>query len=277
MGRRLAAGLLAVVLLGPAAAARAAAPLMLGVFPFVPTLQLERIFAPMAVELERATGRRVAIKTRPTFEAFAEQLDQAAYDIIFVHPFFYVDAHDFAGYAPLARVAGELRAVVLGRDDSPVRGMADLKGRVLALPPRLAGVSYMVAMELIALGLSPGEDVKVQHFRTKVSCLQAVALGDADGCAVPDFMLEQLPTIGRMSLRPLARTAPLPGLVFAAHGRLGPGERRTIAATLLAWAATEEGAAILQSTGWHGLVPAIDADYAMVREHATSLRRYAMH
>ena len=63
-----------------------------GVFPYLPALTIDRIFGPIAASFATALGRPVYLKTKSTFEKFAGELEQATYDIIFVHPFFYVEA-----------------------------------------------------------------------------------------------------------------------------------------------------------------------------------------
>lgn len=241
------------------------APYQLGIFPYLPAFKLEQLYAPMAAELARVLERPLQLKTKSSFEAYRAAMHEDVYDIILVHPFLYVEAIDHHGYQPLARVVGELRAVVLGRSDEPALGMAGLRGRTLALPPPLAGVSRLIEMELLAHGLVPGTDVQLRHLRNKVSCLHAVALGDADGCAVPSFMLEQMPAIEQMGLAPIARTRALPNLAFAASARLDAATRARLEAVLVGLYESEAGRFALERAHLPKLVPATDEAFEEIR------------
>jgi ABC-type phosphate/phosphonate transport system substrate-binding protein len=196
-----------------------------GVFPYLPALTIDRIFGPIATDFATALGHPVYLKTKPTFEKFAGELEQATYDIIFVHPFLYVGAVDRHGYLPLARLDGQLTAVVLVRTDRPWQTWADLAGRTVAVPPALSAVSELTRVALLDAGMVPGIDTTLQHYRTKVSCLQAVSVGAVDACVLPRFVLPQINQIGDGKLRIMAESGAVKHLVFAAHPRLPAAER----------------------------------------------------
>jgi phosphonate transport system substrate-binding protein len=196
-----------------------------GVFPYLPALTIDRIFGPIAASFATALGRPVHLKTKPTFKRFAYELEHATYDIVFVHPFFYVHAADRQGYLPLARLEGQLSALVLVRSERPWRSWADLEGKTIGAPPALATVSVLTEASLREAGLIPGIDTTLEHYRTKMSCLQAVLAGGLDACVLPRFALAQIGGIGEGQLRVLVETHPVNHLVFAAHPRLPETER----------------------------------------------------
>jgi len=229
----------------------------------------------MAVSFATALGRPVYLKTKPTFERFAAQLRHERYDIVFVHPFFYVDAADRHGYLPLARLEGQLSAVVLVPNDRPWRAWADLAGRTLAMPPHLAAVSELTKVALLDAGLTPGIDVTLEHYRTKVSCLQAVSVGSADACALPRFALSQINEIGDGKLRVMVESRPIKHLVFAVHPRMPEAERAVLRSLITSWPQTEQGRAILAVGSWSGFVAARDADYQEVRDQRGRLKRFS--
>jgi ABC-type phosphate/phosphonate transport system substrate-binding protein len=217
----------------------------------------------------------IQLKTKETFENFGEEVAAGAYDLVVAHPFLYVEASARQGYLPLARVDQELRAVLLSRDDQELRSLEALRGQTIALPPRLASVSYLMALALIEAGLRPDGDVPLRHYQTKVSCLHAVAVGDAAACVVPSFMLGQLDAIEKMQLHPVWRSPPVSSLLFAAHPRVPAAKRDQLARRLVGWRGSERGRAILAAFGWPGLVPTVDADFADVRVLSGRLRAYA--
>ena len=246
-----------------------------GVFPYLPALTIDRIFGPITASFAAALDRPVYLKTKPTFESFASELQRATYDIIFVHPFFYVAAADRQGYLPLARLDGHLSAVVLVQAERPWRTWADLGGKTISTPPALAAVSELTRAALSDAGLTPGLDVTLQHHRTKVSCLRAVSVGTSDACVLPGFVLSQINPIGDGRLRIMAESRPVKHLVLAAHPRLPEAERETLRTLVLSWANTEQGRAMLATGSWPAFVAAQDADYDDVRRYANRLERLA--
>ena len=283
-------GLLLVMMTAMAAAAMAAplrpvaaegdpghaarATFRFGVFPYLPALKMDKIFGPVALSLAKDLGVNVHLRTKPTFEEFAEELAHEAYDIILVHPFFYVDSHDNHNYLPVARLDEPLTAVVMVADDSPLRNVLDLKGKTLALPPPLAGVSELAKITLIDAGLQPDREVTLRYYRTKMSCLQAVVLREADACAVPDFLLRQLKTLGEMRLRPLLETPTISHFVFAVHERVPEAYRRALLACILRWPDTDEGRRVMEAGAWTRFVEATDEDYNVVRRYRARLQAY---
>lgn len=259
---------------GRARADGAAGVCTLGVFPYLPPLTIERLFAPIALEFGRILGTDIQLKSRPSFEAFAAELDRGSYDLALLHPFFYVEASARQGYVPLARVDQELRAVLLGRGPA-ITALSELRGKTLALPPRLAAVSYMVAAALFDAGLRPNVDVILDHHADKLGCLHAVATGVATACGVPSFLLTQLDAIAQMQLHPVWSTEPLPSLVFVAHPRLGQAARERLGRAMLAWSGNEPGRTLLAGLGWPGLVAVSDAEFTAVRALGSRLSAYA--
>ena len=246
-----------------------------GVFPYLPVLTIDRIFGPMAAAFAEALGRPVYLKTKSTFEQFVIELRHESYDVVFVHPFLYVDAADRHGYLPLARLAGGLTAVVLVQSDRPWRTWADLAGKVLAAPPPLAAVSEMASVALLDAGLLPGIDTTFVHYRTKASCLHAVSVGDADGCVLPGFVLGQIGEIAQGRLRIMVESGAIQHLAGMRSSKTIVAERAKLRALITSWPQTEAGRAILAAGSWTRFVAAQDADYDEVRRHAIRLERLA--
>jgi ABC-type phosphate/phosphonate transport system substrate-binding protein len=261
--------------LRPIAAAEPGQPYRFGVFPYVPALTIDRIFGPIAASFSKDLKRPIYLKTKSNFEKFADELAQQTYDIIFVHPFFYVDAADKYHYLPLARLDQQLTGVVMVGESHDWHDWHDLVGKTLALPPVLSAVSTMVKAALIDAGLRPGVDVRLQHYRTKTSCLEAVALGSADACAIPHFVLAQIESIADMRLHVMIETAPINHFVFAVHERVPEADRAKLLGCILGWSHTEAGRAVLAAGAWSGFVPAEDQEYDQVRRYSTRLKSYA--
>jgi phosphonate transport system substrate-binding protein len=266
--------LAALLLLGSVRSAPATTPengYRFGVFPYLPALTIDEIFGPLAARFARDLEQPVQLRTKSTFELFAKELAAESYDIVLVHPFFYVDAADRYNYLPLARVDADLIAVVLTRVDRAWEDWRDLAGGTLALPPALSAVSELVQAALRARGLAPGIDVTLRHYASKVSCLHAAVLGDADGCAVPGFLPTQLGEVAE-NLRVMAETPPIKHFVLAAHRRVAPAHRATLLRSLLSLPDSDGGRAILAATAWPRFVAAQDQEYDPVRRYRAQRR-----
>ncbi|MGH6919899.1 MAG: phosphate/phosphite/phosphonate ABC transporter substrate-binding protein, partial [Geminicoccaceae bacterium] len=246
----------------------------LGVFHYAPILTIDRIYGPVAAQFAEDLGRPVHLKTKPTFDKFAEELRKETYDIILVHPFFYVEARDRHHYVPLARLEEPLTAMVMVREDDPLATLADLKGKTIGLPPARAAVSELVKASLLDAGLVPGINVALQHYRTKPSCLQAVAIGRAAACGLPRFALAQIDPDNQLKLRLIFETGPVSNFVFAAHARVPESDRINIYKSILAWPFTATGRRILAGGAWSRFVAARDQDYDEIRRHLLRLQSY---
>jgi len=259
----------------PAPAGEPSTGCRFGVFPYLPVLTIDQLFGPMAVGFAEILEQPVYLKTKSTFGKFADELAGQSYDIVLVHPFFYVEAADRYHYRPVARVDGKLTALVMVAAERPWNSWRDLAGRTLALPPELSGVSQLVKSALVDAGLRPGVDLTLRYYMTKISCLQAVVIGAADACAVPRFVLSQIESIAEMPLRVMAETAPVNHFVIAVHERVPEGDRAKLLAGILAWPDSPQGQAILATGAWPGFVVAEDADYDEIRRYRSRLRTLA--
>ncbi len=244
----------------------------LGVFPFLPALTLDRVFALVIDDLGTGLGRTIHFRTKPNFEAFAQAMGSGTYDFIFVHPFFYVTAADSHGYVPIARLRDPLVVAVLAREDSAIKDLGGLSGRTLGLPPKLAAVSEIALGELKTRGMVPGRDLRVQHFQSKMSCLHAVILGSIDACGLPRFALAHLELGRSESMKIVHESTPFPSLVFAAHPRVPTGDRKRVGDLIIGWNEASDGDEILSAGKWGGFVTARDEDYDPIR-HLDRQRR----
>lgn len=249
----------------PAPVQRPEAGYRLGVFPFLPALTLDRVFALVVGDLGTGLGRTVHFRTKPNFKAFAEALASGTYDFIFVHPFFYVAAADDLHYVPMARLRDPLVVVVLARKDSAIENLGDLAGHTLGLPPELAAVSEIALDELETRGMAPGRDPRIRHFQSKMSCLLAVVMGKIDACGLPRFALAHLELSRSEELKVVHESDPFPSLVFAAHPRVPATDRKRLEHLILGWEKSAGGREILAAGKWGGFVAARDEDYDPIR------------
>jgi ABC-type phosphate/phosphonate transport system substrate-binding protein len=243
----------------------------LGVFPYLPALTIDRLYGPLAESMSLELDRLVRLRTKSTFENFEEAIASESYDILFVHPFFYVEAVDHHGYLPLARLDRSLSAVLVAADDGRTRALGHLLGQTIGLPPKLAAVSKLIKSALVDEGMRPGLDVGIRHFRNKMSCLQATSTGAVAACGVPAFILAEPDVVDRRSLQIIYEAPPVSHFAFAIHNRVPEDERALLQQLILAL-----GDGSVDGFGAEErFVPIDEQDYAGIRETTTNLKTLA--
>jgi len=236
------------------AADKSQPPYVLGVFPHLPPRDLEKVFAPMAADLGKAIGTNIELRTSTTFDRFAALLNKGEFDIAFVQPFDYVRVADKLGYLPLATRTEKLSA--------------DLKNKKVALPPKTAAVSHLFRGHLRANGLRPDKDVELVHFRSHVSCMQQVLIGDVVACATAAPARRFFQAKMNIELKVIASSREIPHTLFIVHPRVPKAVREMLRERIVNWGNTREGQELLGRGKLTPFVEIKDADYNVVRELA---------
>lgn len=236
-----------------------------GVFPYLSAVRLEAIYAPVSAELSRALGHDVHFRTSSHFKRFFAKLEQQHYDIALIQPFWYPPAVDRFGYLPLVRMEEPFASLIMVPDESPLREVADLKGKIIATPPAFVPVVHMARGALRKAGLVPGRDVQLQAFNSVDACFQRVLIGAASACVAPPFAPAVIEDKMNVRLRILLKTPSIPSLSVVVHSRLPPEERERLKNILLSWSHNESGRALLKTMKTQAFVPAVDSEYDVVR------------
>jgi phosphonate transport system substrate-binding protein len=231
--------------------------LRLGVYPFLAPRLLAERYAPSLPRLGRAAEMPVQLRTASSSGAFIEALSRHAYDIAVIQPFDYALATQ-QGYRPLAGMRAPLQGRFFVRTDSAIHQVADLRGKVVAMPPPEAAQSRLGLQALRDTGLTPGRDVTVDHRRTHDACLQQVQLQAAAACVTTPLALRLVAPSLAAGLRAVGRTAEVPGVLFMAHERVPLAMREHLAAEIIGWKDSDDGRRILRSIGIGDFV-AVDA------------------
>ncbi|MFT5699206.1 MAG: phosphonate transport system substrate-binding protein [Desulforhopalus sp.] len=237
-----------------------------GVFPYLPPSKLLQLFIPIANDLSSKLGKKVRVTSKPDYKSFREGLNEEQYDIAFVQPFDYVQAHDLYQYQPLAKREQDLSALIIVPIQSELKSLDDLKGRVIANPPKIAAVSHLTSMALVDKGIDPQKDVQRLYTKNHFSCMQSVLIGTADACgtaaqAMAHFEEKEM----TKRFRVLHQTKPVSHSLFVAHTRVPESDRKLIQQTILSWADTEAGKEILKNGKFISFVAAEDHDYDTIR------------
>lgn len=248
-------------------------PYQMGVFPFLPARELENIFAPMAASLSQALSREVQFRSSLSYRNFMERSDSQLYDIAFVQPFDYVRLADKHNYIALAARGEKLSAILVVKQDSAIKTINDLKGKVLALPPDVAAVSRLSKAFLKEKGVNLNKDMEIRHTRSHVSCMQQVLVGLADACGTAAPPIRFFENKMKMKFRKLAHSRSIPHTLYIVNKRLPVAVREKIRETILSWSKSEEGLKLLKRGRMKPFVAVEDQDYDIIREILKTLEK----
>ncbi len=156
---------------------------------------------------------------------------------------------------PLADLTGldgatGLEGVFLVRKDDPATKLEDLKGRVIAVGPQEDTETNAAAREAIeAAGLTDEVEFKVAG--SIDSAALALNDGEADVAVVSAFMPKMLEGCGKIekgTVRPLAKTEPVPFVTVYATATVSHREEEAVREALYAVAGKEELLAVMESS-----------------------------
>jgi phosphonate transport system substrate-binding protein len=243
-------------------------PYTFGVFPHLSSGQIEKLFAPFAAHLSQELGRRVYLRTKPSFAGFTAELAHQTYDLAFVQPFDYVAAHDKYGYVPVVRSIDSLSAILVVRPDSVLRSLQDLKGKKIGLPPRVAAVSFLTRKALLDAGMNINKDVSLQYFKAHDACLNQLLLRKVDVCGSAEHPIRYFQNKWHVTFRKLATTKTIPPALFMVHSRIPPQARQAIKRAILSWQDTKHGRTMLQSNGFQQFQSTDGAEYKIMQDYS---------
>ncbi|RMG56559.1 MAG: phosphate/phosphite/phosphonate ABC transporter substrate-binding protein [Gammaproteobacteria bacterium] len=263
--------LLLLFLLVPAAVQAQQRTLVLGILPYLNAHKLYRIYLPVKRYLEQQLQMPVSLATAPNYRVFLQHTERGDYDIVVTAPHFAALAETVAGYRRIARARPMLRGQLVVRADSEIHAVEDLRGRVVALPDRLAIVSMLGEELLRAHGLEPGRDVRLRHTRAVRQPLLLLSRDQSDAAVTVAGTLEEMPRHLQARLRELARTRAVPHLMFMASGRLDSRLIGRIRAVMLEFDQTPLGQHFFRESRLGGLLPITDADMRILEPHVERL------
>lgn len=223
--------------------------------------KLFRIWKPVVDEVARRSGVQLRLVATLTVAEFERELSAGAFDFTYANPYHIMRESRRQGYVPLVRDSQPLTGLLLVARDSPVRSLADLDGRTLAVPSLNAlGASLMLRADLELHRVR----VSVVDVKTHSSVYLNVAnrLVDAGG-GVQKTLDEQDEGV-RKGLRVLYTTRGMPSHPVSAHPRVPASAREAVRRAFLEMAATPGGKALLDDVPLPDPVAASIDDYLVM-------------
>ncbi len=258
-------GMLGVVPAAPAeppAGAAKPARLEIGIAPFLPARTLIRNYQPLRAYLEHELGETVEVVTAPDYRSFHQRIERREYPLVITVAHSAYLAHRDTDYIPLLRPQHATHPILVTALSASVQGLADLRGKHLALPDPLAIIS-MQAMSLIGeAGLRPGKDVQLRHVPTHSAAVNHVLAGEAEAAIVSDRALKQMSPEVRDWVRVTQswEQMAVPGVVYLASPAVARERRAQLTDAILRFARSPKGRAVMQAWGYGDLVVASAQD-----------------
>lgn len=212
-------------------------------------------WAPFIESLSRESGLAFQLRTYATISGFEKDFEKGIPDFLFAHPIQAVAARRAQAYIPLMRSRRKIAAVIVTRDDSPLRSAKNLQGETIALVGSRNVCSIMVRQELAS-----GQKLRFNYrfVGTAANVVQSVIDNQFAAGAMLDTALEAEPQEIRGRLRIIGTTPAFAPHPLSAHPRVPSEAREAVAAAVLTIGASAEGRKILAAVR---LADPVRADY----------------
>jgi len=231
---------------------------------------------PLRAHLERTLSRQVEIVVTTDYSSMIEAMRFGRIEIAYFGPFSYVLAKSRAPLIePFAvgieRGSPTYRSVVVAGADSPVKALADVRGRPFAFGDQASTSSHLIPRAmLVRAGLKGGDDYRVVHLGTHDAVARAVQNAQVPAGALSKSILDTLYTrnmVDRARLTEIALSDPIPNYPMVMQGNLADPLKAAIRAAFLELT----DAAVLRSFRVEGFAATDDAAYNILRETAQLL------
>ncbi len=195
------------------------------------TPQFQDRYQSLANYLGASLGTDVKLAVGRDLSRELQKMRAGLYEVL-VGPAHVIGAAMRYGYEPVARFAGEERAVFVASKASGVKSLENAKGKRLALPPADSLGTYLARGELNAKGIKINEFfAEVKEHRYHEVALMSVEFGQAD-IAVADERLAKA-WIAKNGGQIILETHPTPGIGVAVNAKLDKPTKDRIRAAFL--------------------------------------------
>jgi phosphonate transport system substrate-binding protein len=259
--------------------ATAAGAIEIAITPFLPARITVQNYEPMRLFLEKQLKQPVLFITAPDYKTFHERTQRQEYDyLITVANAAYLAQADSA-YIPLFRPAIDTRPTLVVATGNPLQRVADLRGKTVTLPDRLAVVSMQAISMLEEAGLDPEHDVSLLYQRNHGAAVNMVLSGEASAAIVSDRALTQMDPAVKNAVRVVQAwdKGAAPGVVYLASPKLSKQEISRFSHAVHQFVESAEGRALMQRLGYGTLLPASPDDLKPLAPYGATLKEALSH
>jgi len=239
--------------------------LTFGVLPYVPPTELAKLLAPMPKAFSKALSNKlIHLRSATSYDQFNHNIAQGVYDIILTQPFDYKTAIEY-GYIPIAQSIESISAHIYVNKNSNIHALNDLKGKIVASPPRHAAVSRLFNHKIRQVGFWVGQDLIIEYKKSHLSCLKQLKHQKASACiSTPGNLLSMAPELSK-NIRLLDKSQKIPGLIFMVKSQMDKKNQSVLKNTILNWNKSPSGKELLKNTKFQYFVAVKKEQYDKLR------------
>lgn len=238
---------------------RAEDALVFSTAPTQPPAQTIKAYQPLVNYLSRMTGKKIVIDPAKNFLEYTDGIRKDKYDLLFDGPHFAAWRMKHHQHKLVAKLPGQLRFVVVVRDDARVKRLSRLAGRKVCTfaSPNLLTLGFLDVFN------SPASQpilVPVRSFKDAQEC---VVKGKGVAAVLRDKFWEKMKEDKKKGLTLLYTTdKPFPHRALSASSRVDPVTLDKMRKAMLTEEGIAAGKSVLQRFRSKKFVPANEADYA---------------
>jgi phosphonate transport system substrate-binding protein len=203
--------------------------LIIGVVPYMTARVLINNYEPVRHYLEQALGKPVHIYTANGFKQFLLNAQKGYYDVVINAAHFARILQKENNFKPILHFSMGTRALVMVSATGPIKSAQDLRGKLIAVPDKLALAAIVAMTKLREEGLIEGTDYRVLTVPSFTAAILAVQNGDANAAVTAQAVMKQMPEELQHAVRPLIDAGEFSNLVILTHPRLAKSESVAIA------------------------------------------------
>lgn len=230
---------------------------------------------PLKAHLEKSLGRQVEIIVTTDYSSMIEAMRFGRIEVAYFGPLSYVLARsksEIEAFAVgLSRGVATYTSVVVVQADSPLKSMADIKGKMVAYGDVASTSSHLVPRAMLQdVGLVVNTDYKTVYLGAHDAVARAVETGKVPAGALSKPIYESLIKAGKLDgskMRVLAETQPIPNYPMALQSKLTPALKDQIRRAFL----EIKDPVILKSFRADGFAATDDKAYDVLRNTAKVL------
>jgi len=267
-------GSLAALAAGAAPVAAQPAPLQFGVMPNVSARILFRQYQPFREFLEAELGRPVEIVTAPGLQAFQERSIAGAYGLVVTAANLGRVAQLDAGLRPVAIYEPRIPGLIVTLATRPLTGVAELRGRTVAMTNPQSLVALKFIHWLRAQGIEVGRDVTPTHARNEDSLAQLLGTQETRAAVMSQGEFNAIRPEIRETLAVWQVFIRVPGFLVLLGPRVAEAEAAPLLAALGRFPGSPRGAEFFAATGFRGIRPVTPADLAELDDVLADTRTF---
>lgn len=242
--------LLAMLVAIPAGASER---LLFGVNTGVPAQDEQRDIAdkykPLADYLGTVLKHPVKLEVSQNLSASERRLKKDAFDVFLGPPQVIAQAMKSAGYVPVARYPGKLKAAFVVMESSKIKNLQEAKGKRLGLPDKESLAANLALAKLRFSRMAPESHFsEIFHQRFQDATLNALLIGRVDVVAVTAGFAKKW-VDDHPGSRVIEESYEVPHFAFALREDLAEADAQRIRQALLEAPNTPEGRAMLEKMG----------------------------